>query len=65
MLTLTKFSSAAFVLIVFLTIAISMFNINVGALIWALICLTESGVLYRELRIKRNINTKDSSLKCN
>ena len=52
MLTLTKFSSTAFVLIVFLTIAISMFNINVGALIWSLICLTESGVLYKEFYIK-------------
>ena len=65
MLTLSRFSNLAFILIVFLTIIISMFNINVGALIWALICLSESGVLYKELKFKRSINTKDSSLKCN
>ena len=60
MITLTKFSDTAFILIVFLCIAISMFNINVGALIWALICLAESNILY--MKLIKDKQTKEDRL---
>ena len=49
MIKLKRFSDAAFVIIVFLSIAISMFDLKIGALIWSLICLSETNVLYIQL----------------
>ncbi len=54
MIMLTKFSDTAFILIVFLCIAISMFDINIGALIWTLICLAESNILYMKLTKRKS-----------
>ena len=40
------FSDLAFVIIVLLCIAITMFNLTVGATVTAMVCLAECGALY-------------------